>query len=236
MPAMNPQSQALRASAPLRALRTAKVDRAADSASPRAPRAATVRKQEAILLEAERQFARFGLEGSSIEGIAAQLGISRQNLLYYYASKEALYVAVLDNVLADWIASMEELGSVDTPEQAIAQYIRAKLRFSRERPSGTSVFTREVMAGAPLYRDTLVAKVMPALKTDVKRLERWAREGLIRRTNFLHLMFVLWASTQAYADLAPQFALFEGKEALDEQDFEAAEKLLTEMVLRTLKP
>lgn len=231
---MNPQSLPLRASPPPQgAVRAVKADR---RAAPAAPRAARLRKQEAILLEAERQFARFGLEGSSIEGIAAQLGISRQNLLYYYASKEALYVAVLDNVLAEWIASMEVLGSVDTPEEAIAQYIRAKLRFSRERPNGTSVFTREVMAGAPLYRDTLVARVMPALKTDVKRLERWARQGLIRRTNFLHLMFVLWASTQAYADLAPQFALFEGKAALDAQDFDAAEQLLTEMVLRTLKP
>ena len=39
----------------------------------RTPRAATLRKQEAILAEAERQFARFGFEGVSLDSIAATL-------------------------------------------------------------------------------------------------------------------------------------------------------------------
>ena len=48
----------------------------------RTPRAATLRKQEAILAEAERQFARFGFEGVSLDSIAAVLDLSRQNLLF----------------------------------------------------------------------------------------------------------------------------------------------------------
>jgi len=201
----------------------------------RPPRAARVRKQAQILLEAEQQFARNGFEGTSLDSIAAALGVSRQNVLYYYASKDELYVAVLDNVLENWLESMDVMAKGDDPESAISRYIAAKLRFSQERPSGTTVFTREVMAGAPRYGDKLAERVMPKLRADVAAFDRWARKGLIERVDFTHLMFVLWSATQAYADLAPQFALFMGKEKLDVVDYSAAHEVLTNMILRSLR-
>ena len=47
-------------------------------------------------------------------------------------------------------------------------------------------------------------------------------------------MFVIWSSTQAYADLATQFALYLGKRKLSERDFESAHALLTEVVWKSL--
>jgi len=201
----------------------------------RTPRAATLRKQEAILIEAERQFARFGFEGVSLDSIAAALDLSRQNLLYHWPSKEDLYRAVLDSVMGEWMASMTAITEADEPEEAIHAYIAVKLRFSRERPSGNAVFTREIMAGAPRYQDVLKAQVMPLLHADVARFERWANEGRIRQLDFTHLMFLIWSSTQAYADLGPQFSLYMGKPSLDEADFERARKLITDLIWHSLK-
>ncbi len=200
----------------------------------RVPRAATLRKQEAILAEAERQFARFGFEGVSLDSIAAVLDLSRQNLLYHWPSKEDLYRAVLDSVMDEWMASMSAITQADEPQAAIQAYIEVKLRFSRERASGNAVFTREIMAGAPRYQDVLKAQVMPLLHADVERFERWAAEGRIRRVDFTHLMFLIWSSTQAYADLAPQFALYMGKPQLEAADFEAARELITSLIWRSL--
>ncbi|HEY9109410.1 MAG TPA: TetR family transcriptional regulator C-terminal domain-containing protein [Roseateles sp.] len=202
--------------------------------APRTPRAATLRKQEAILAEAERQFARFGFEGVSLDSIAAALDLSRQNLLYHWPSKEDLYMAVLNSVMGEWMASMTAIVDADEPQAAIKAYVAVKLRFSRDRASGNAVFTREIMAGAPRYRDVLVAQVMPLLHADVARFERWADEGLIRRIDFTHLMFLIWSSTQAYADLGPQFSLYMGKPALDDDDFERARVLLTDVIWRSL--
>jgi TetR/AcrR family transcriptional regulator len=201
----------------------------------RTPRAATLRKQEAILGEAERQFARYGFEGVSLDSIAAALDLSRQNLLYHWPSKEDLYRAVLDSVMGEWMDNMTAIAEADEPEAAIHTYVRVKLRFSRDRPSGNAVFTREIMAGAPRYRDVLKAQVMPLLHADVKRFEDWAAQGLIRHLDFTHLMFLIWSSTQAYADLAPQFSLYMGKPALDDADFDAAHELITGLIWRSLK-
>ena len=73
---------------------------------------------------------------------------------------------------------------------------------------------------------------MPMCKT----FERWAREGRIAKLDFRHLMFTIWASTQAYADLGAQFAILLGKPALDGEDFEAAEGVILKQVLAALKP
>jgi len=199
-------------------------------------RAARVAKVSAICAEAERQFAQYGFEGASLDMIAQTLGISRQNLLYYFPSKELLYTRVLDNVLYEWRLRMDGLVSGADPEAAVRDYIRAKLRFSAERPAGSQVFAREVMAGMPRFREAMMARAMPAMNADVKTFERWADEGLVARLDFRHLLFTIWASTQAYADMAPQFACMLGKASLDEEDFERARQVITRQMLAALKP
>lgn len=202
---------------------------------PRAPTAARLLKEQAILVEAENHFAQFGFEGASLESIAAATGISRHNLLYYFPSKEALYQRVLDDVLTQWLAGMEDLSHSDDPQQALRRYIRSKLQYSRERPQGAKVFTKEVIAGAPRYGNAITERVGPLLKTEVRTFERWAREGRIAKVNFTHLMFIIWSVTQAYAEQEAQFALLLGKPALTERDYEHAEALLVRMVLSALE-
>lgn len=202
----------------------------------RAPTASRLLKEQGILTEAESHFAQFGFEGASLENIAAAIGISRHNLLYYFPSKEALYQRVLDDVLTQWLAGMEDLSHSDEPQQALRRYIRAKLRYSRERPNGAKVFTKEVIAGAPRYGAAIAARVGPLLKAEVRTFERWAREGRIARVNFTHLMFIIWSVTQAYAEQEAQFALLLGKPALTERDYGKAEELICRMVIKALEP
>lgn len=202
----------------------------------RPPTASRLKKEQAILTEAETQFAQFGFEGASLESIAAAIGLSRHNLLYYFPNKEALYLRVLDDVLNQWLAGMEEMSHGDDPHKALRRYIRAKLRSSLERPNAAKVFAKEVIAGAPRYAGVIAERVGPVLKNDVRTFERWAREGRIAKVNFTHLMFIIWSVTQAYADQQAQFALLLGKPALTERDYDKAEELLCHLVLRGLEP
>ncbi|SEL29072.1 transcriptional regulator, TetR family [Roseateles sp. YR242] len=207
----------------------------ADLLEQRPVRATRVQKEQRILVEAERQFAQFGFEGASLETIAAAVGISRHNLLYYFPSKDALYRRVLDDVLDQWLAGMGALSAAEDPEAAVSAYIAAKVRNSLERPTGAKIFAKEVIAGAPRYADVIQARVQPLLQADVKTFERWARQGRIAKLNFTHLMFIIWSTTQAYAELGAQFALLLGKPELEPKDFKQAETLITRLVVAGLQ-
>ena len=144
---------------------------ASGKGAPRKPHPPRLDKEQSILDSAERLFAQYGFEGVSLESIAAAGGISRHNLLYYFPSKEALYRRVLDRVLDLWLECMAEISVSDNPQEALSAYIAAKLRFSREQPAGSQVFTREVIAGAPRYATVIEQRVAPILREDLKTLD-----------------------------------------------------------------
>lgn len=200
------------------------------------PSPARLRKEALIREQAQAHFARFGFDGASLENIAADAGMSRHSLLYYYPSKEALYRSVLDEVLAAWLANMSDLSAADDPYTAVQAYIEAKMRLTQQRPQGVRVFTQEVLAGAPRYAGVLAQRVVPSLQADVARFERWAAQGLIARLDFTHLMFLVWSMTQSYADHEAQFALYLGKARLEAPDYERGTELMVRMVLAALRP
>ena len=188
-----------------------------------------------IVAAAEEIFAQHGFQGASVADIAERVGISKQNLLYYFSSKEALYKRVLDGVLDEWLERMSALADAGTdPEAALRAYICAKLRYSRERPAGSRVYANEIISGAPLYGLEIKRRVVPALRAQAETLNRWMLERRIEPIDSLHLMFVIWAMTQTYADFARQMELVMGKDALGRGDFAAAEEIVTRLVLRAL--
>jgi TetR/AcrR family transcriptional regulator len=191
--------------------------------------------EQDILAVAKRLFAQRGYGGVSLDHIAKAVGASKQNLLYYFPSKEALYRRVLHGVLDVWLSYMDALSQrPDDPEQALREYIAGKLRFSREHPDDSRVYANEVISGAPIFAAEIAERVIPALQADVAIFNRWAERGLCRQVDGRHLMVLLWASTQVYADWSSQISLALGKKELDEADFSAAEALIVDMVLRTV--
>ena len=193
------------------------------------------RMERDILTAAERLFARHGFDGVAIAAIADELGISKQNLLYYFPSKEVLYERVLNDVLDDWLARMDTLaGSPLPPAQALRQYIAAKLRFSRERPDGSKVYANEIISGARRFGPAIQERVLPALRRDIDTFSRWRAEGHTQAVDATHLMFAIWSATQAYADFSAQMALLMGKPKLSRKDFAAAEDAIFTLVAGAL--
>ncbi|HEY5800390.1 MAG TPA: TetR/AcrR family transcriptional regulator [Burkholderiaceae bacterium] len=205
---------------------------------PLAPEAGTARsrnrdKLEAAILDvATRLFAECGYEGTSIALIAERAGLSKQNLLYYFPTKPALYERVLDDVLDAWLERMDILAAEDLePADALRAYIVAKLRFSREQPWGSRVYAMEVIGGAKMYGPQIKKKVIPLLRKDIEIFERWIAAGKIAPVNATHLIFSIWAMTQSYADFSTQMALVLNRKQLNAGDFEDAEQLIVRMVL-----
>jgi len=193
-------------------------------------------KLEADLVAiAVRVFAENGYEGASIASIAQLAGLSKQNLMYYFPTKQALYQRVLDDVLDDWLARMDLLADpAGEPVDMLRAYIQAKLRFSREQPWSSRVYALEVINGAPLYGEQIRQRVVPLVRKDIEVFERWIAEGRIAAVNATHLLFAIWAMTQSYADFAAQMGLVLNRKQLTRRDFDDAEQTIVEMVVRAV--
>lgn len=204
-----------------------------------------------IAAVAVRVFAECGYEGTSVAAIAEGAGLSKQNLLYYFPTKQALYRRVLDDVLDDWLARMSTLaqaagddaaatGSADTaadvPADLLRAYVQAKLRFSREQPYASRVYAMEVIGGAKLYGEQIRERVVPVLKRDIEVFERWIAAGRLAPVNATHLLFAIWAMTQSYADFAAQMALVLDRRQLLKRDFDEAEETIVGLVLAAVRP
>jgi TetR/AcrR family transcriptional regulator len=190
-----------------------------------------------IVAEAVRVFAESGYEGASVATIAENVGLSKQNLMYYFPTKQALYQRVLDDVLDDWLERMANLAAPDgEPADVLRAYIKAKLDFSREKPLASRVYAMEVISGAPLYGEQIRARVVPLLRKDIEVFERWIAVGRIAPVNATHLLFAVWAMTQSYADFAAQMQLVLGAGQLTGADFAAAEETISKLVLAALVP
>jgi TetR/AcrR family transcriptional regulator len=193
----------------------------------------------AILREAVRMFAECGYEGTSIARIAENAGLSKQNLMYYFPTKQALYQRVLDDVLDEWLARMSSLAQAAPdaePADVLRAYVQAKLRFSREQPYASRVYAMEVIGGAQLYGQQIKRRVVPVLRRDIEVFERWIAAGRIAPVNATHLLFAIWAMTQSYADFAAQMALVLDRRQLQKKDFDEAEDTIVTMVLAAVRP
>jgi TetR/AcrR family transcriptional regulator len=177
-------------------------------------------RRDAVLDAGLAVFSTLGLHGASLDQIAERAGLSKTNLLYYFASKEALYVAVLRRVLDVWLDPLQALDSGSEPAEALKAYIRAKVTLSRDAPQASRLFCLEIIQGAPLLRAELEGPLRALVDAKVAVLSGWMDEGRIQPHDPHHLVFSVWAITQHYADFAVQVDAITGHDLSDEAFFE----------------
>jgi TetR/AcrR family transcriptional regulator len=206
---------------------------AADAAARRGTGRKRQRNESRILEAAERVFAERGFAAATTAAIALQAGLPKANLHYYFRTKRALYARLLDETLALWIDTADAIRPEADPRQALSDYVAAKIEFSRRRPQASKVFANEILHGAPLVGERLRGDVKDWVEAKSAVIEGWIAAGRMAPVAPKHLFFVIWAATQTYADFDAQAAAILGRRRLSAADFDAATKLITQMVLRT---
>lgn len=192
-------------------------------------------KREAILTAALNTFSQYGFHGTRIEQIAEQAGVSKTNLLYYYPSKEVLYVAVLRQILDIWLAPLKAFREDFAPLAAIEEYIRLKLEVSRDYPQASRLFCMEMLAGAPLLMDELTGDLKALIDEKSMLIAGWVKSGKLAPVDPHHLVFMIWASTQHYADFAPQIEAVTGATLRDETFFNQTVENVQRMIIEGIR-
>ena len=86
--------------------------------------------------------------------------------------------------------------------------------------------------GAPVLNDYLNNDFKVWLNTKVMVIESWVEQGLIDPVNPYHLLFLIWSSTQHYADFNVQVVAALDKETMNDDDFEEVVASLTQIILK----
>ncbi|MBP1129064.1 MULTISPECIES: HTH-type transcriptional regulator RutR [Serratia] len=197
---------------------------------------AVAAKRSTIMDAALEFFSLYGIHGTSLDQVAERADVSKTNLLYYFPSKEELYVAVLKGILEVWLAPLKALRADQEPLQAIGEYIRLKLEVSRHHPQASRLFCLEMIQGAPLLKQELQGGLKALVDEKSAMIERWIAEGHIAAVDPHHLIFMLWATTQHYADFWVQVEAVTGKTLEDEAFFLQTVENVQRVIIDGIRP
>lgn len=172
--------------------------------SPRPRTRIQTKNREAILDAGLDVFSTHGFRGATLDQIADVAGLSKPNLLYYFASKEAIHVEVLSHLLATWLDPLRRMNADGDPIEELLGYVRAKLDLSRNYPRESRLFANEILQGAPRMRAAIEGDLKALVTEKSAVLTMWMDQGRIARVHPVHLIFSIWALTQHYADFDVQ--------------------------------
>ena len=197
------------------------------------PKAAIREENEkAILAAAEAVFADYGYAGATTSRIAESAGIPKANLHYYFPTKEQLYRRVIENIFNIWLAAAASFDDCDDPVEALTQYIHIKMDISRTHPMGSKVWANEIIQRAPMIQDYLETTLREWTASRAAIIDKWIRDGRIDPIEPRYLLYMIWATTQHYADFGHQISTLNGDRDLSEAQFAKAKETVTHIILR----
>lgn len=185
-----------------------------------------------ILDAAEKVFAEAGFGGATMQLIADMAGLPKANLHYYFPTKEALYRRVVQNIFEIWLDAASSFDDAAGPVEGIGAYVQAKMDISRRHPHGSKVWAAEVMHGAPVIQDYLETTLRDWTEGRIAVIQRWIDQGQMAPINPRHLLYLLWATTQHYADFGHQIETLNAGQPLSDRQWRDATDSVKQIILR----
>ena len=181
-------------------------------------------------------FAERGFGGATTAAIAARAGVPKANLHYYFPTKARLYRAVIERVLTAWLAAASSFDESDDPREALSRYIGAKMDLARTMPLGSRIWASEIMRGAPVIQDFLETTLAEWVSRAARSCAAGSAKAGCGRSSRDILFYMIWATTQHYANAAHEIATLEQGRPLDDLNFERAKRQVIETIVGGLIP
>ena len=198
--------------------------------SPRAPSKGE-RTAERILDAGEKLFAEHGYAGTTLRDVASAVGIRTPSLYNHFASKEALYAAVLERGIRPLMDALAELVARPNPAGG-KELLELAMRVLGDRPNLPRLVQYEIFTGGARLTSLLADWIAPLFES-AEHAVRQDAEG--RQWSPAHvplLVIAIYHVVVGYFTIAPFYRELGGVDLLSGPALEAQTSFLNEMVSR----
>lgn len=195
--------------------------------------------RDAILLAAIDEFSQKGFGGGRLEIIAAQAGIAKRMIYYYFESKEGLYLAVLERAYRD-VRQVERALDLDalSPVEAIRVMAEETLLFQEGNPAIVRLICLEnIQQGKFIEKLSMVEEANAIVINMLSHiLDRGVASGVFRAgidPVDVHMMISAFCAFRV--DHRHTFSKLFRRDLLSEELRDHHKDLLAELILRYLR-
>jgi TetR/AcrR family transcriptional regulator len=179
-------------------------------------------RKEEILDVATRQFAERGYDGTSMNDVAEAVGVRKASLFYHFETKDALYEAVLDRLIATIATPLGAAYAAEgTWEERLVNAADTVTRMLASHPYAAKLLLREAMDWGPVMRGELSGHAVAVLEMSAGFIRAGQEAGVFAESDARQIMVSLLGLHFVPFALGQLVEKFTGKAPFDAEFVEA---------------
>lgn len=189
---------------------------------------------ERLLDVAEEAFAARGYVAASLVDIAGQVGIRAPSLYSHYRSKEALYLAVVERLLAHFVPLTSEMLQGAVTREQVLEWLRRYVARHFEYPNLARLLQHAALDGGPRTDDIARRLLGPMFREDPAKMTSAGLGVLDERLLQRWAVMALNNMVMSYITMAPLYERLIGADPFSEASRRKQMEMVVMLVAATM--